>query len=241
MTLWDKVQHANVAPRATATVSTDARLVARIEEKEVRLAQLRRADAAEDSIISPYHEEMQALAEEILELAEQAKRSEVTFVFHGIGRTQYYEMLAQHPPTAEQRVMEERAGWKPQPYNLDSFPPALMAASLVELEDRDGHVEPAPEHFADRLKLTVEIWSTWANGVNELLWSAVLVANQSVMETPKSLIASEIHRAFGPSSTTAPPAASPAASSSAGSPRKASRTGSRKTPSTRSSGSGSKA
>jgi hypothetical protein len=237
--LWGKVQGANVAARTTATVSTDAELVRQIEEKEVRLAELRRAVAAENSIVSPHQQEMVDLATEVEALHARAKESDVTFVFEGIGRTRYYELLAEQPPTEQQRGMEERNGLRPQPYNMDTFPPALAAECLVGLQDADGQVEPPPD-LAARLRLMTEIWQNWSSGVNEHLWSAVLVANQGVMETPKSVIASGILRAFGPSSTTAPPEASPEASSSAASRPRASRTGSRKTSSTRSPGRSSK-
>jgi hypothetical protein len=188
------------APIAKCRVPMDAAVVVELEELEDQLLQ-RQTDEAGDMAPSA---ETVALAERIAALAEQAEASEVEFVFRGIGNKPYLDLEAAHPPTPEQiqRFRDLRLG--PLQFNPETFPPALLAASL---ESPTGAT----------VELFVEIRETWANGPWQRLWQTCGRANQAVNDIPKSLLASVTLLASGTNSNGAHATASPAPSSSAGS------------------------
>lgn len=85
-----------------------------------------------------------AAANERVEQAEAAARDEsVTFVFKALGREAYEQMKDAHRPTKKQRDDYKAKGLAmgfaefqvgDLGYNLDTFPPALVAASCIEPE-----------------------------------------------------------------------------------------------------------
>jgi hypothetical protein len=54
------------------------------------------------------------------------------FTFRSIGRKAYDDLVADHPPTKDQRLKAKASGLGDIAWNHDTFPPALVAASLVE-------------------------------------------------------------------------------------------------------------
>lgn len=54
------------------------------------------------------------------------------FRFRGIGRAAYEALVDKHPPTAEQRMKAKASGFENIAWNPDTFPPALVAACLIE-------------------------------------------------------------------------------------------------------------
>lgn len=186
------------APIARCMVPMAAELVIQIVDLEGQLAARNEAESG-DMAPSP---ETVALAERIEALQEQAKASEVEFVFRGVGNTPYSDLVAAHPPTPEQ-VQEFRAAGVHLEWNPRTFPPALMAASL---ESPTGATE---EQF-------IEIRATWANGPWKRLWDTCSQANMGVNEAPKQLLASAILRSSGTSSNGVHATESPDPSSSAG-------------------------
>lgn len=130
------------------------------------------------------------LARQIRELEDEARESEVEFIFEGMGRGEFAKLQAAHPVTDE-LTAEYGPGLE---WNPDTFPPALMAASCISPPDLTGD-----------LAEWTEIHQTWSNGQIARVWMACLAANSAVADTPKSGLASEVLRQLGSgnSSTTA--------------------------------------
>lgn len=108
-------------------------LKAKVEEKTREVEQLTRAeqrgrkDLSQKSAIKA-QEELDAIMDEV--------RSEsVTFLFRDIGRKKLDTLIAAHRPTEEMKTQ-----WKDEgnagslAYNLETFPPALIAACCVDPE-----------------------------------------------------------------------------------------------------------
>lgn len=71
-------------------------------------------------------------ARERYEAAEEAlNEATVEMVFEAIGRRDYENLLMEHPPSTEQEKQAKEAGEKVD-YNIDTFPPALVAATCIE-------------------------------------------------------------------------------------------------------------
>lgn len=132
------------------------------------------------------------IAQRIRVLEDEARESEVEFVFEGLGRGEFATLQAAHPATAE---LKAELGVEELEWNPDTFPPALMAASCVEPAELRGDVAEF-----------TEINQTWSNGQVARIWMACLTANSAVAQSPKSEAASEVLRQLGSgnSSTTAP-------------------------------------
>lgn len=65
---------------------------------------------------------------------EVADSSVAEFVFRAVGQSRYDELLAAHPPTPAHQAQQRRHVPEAPPleWNPDTFPPALVAACLVE-------------------------------------------------------------------------------------------------------------
>lgn len=66
-----------------------------------------------------------AVAREIVELEAEIDEAGVEFVFRGMGRGRWRKLLAEHPPTDEQKTLGAE-------FDVDTFPFHAMAACLVE-------------------------------------------------------------------------------------------------------------
>lgn len=88
----------------------------------------------------------------VLEAAEQVKATTQWIVLRSIGRVAYDDLIREHPapddPDSEQvRDYKEMFGDKAKPpFDMDTFPPALVAASAVEPKMT---VEQATRMFAE--------------------------------------------------------------------------------------------
>ena len=140
----------------------------------------------------------------LLELAEQLEAVQadirahaVEFVIVGLGKKRWTDLLADHPPTDEQRA--ELGRWLD--HNPETFPYEAIAASIT---DPEGLTAEKVHDLEDIL--TVGEW--------ERLWRAVVAANVGDRVPGESLAASAVLRRLRPSSeppaTSAPPAASSA-------------------------------
>lgn len=192
------VAKAYQAPVAKCRVPMAAELVVQIEELEDQLAERQEVEAGD---MAPSAETV-ALAERIAAMQEEAKASEVEFVFRGVGTKVYFDLVAAHPPTPEQ-LQQFRDLRLPLDHNPETFPPALMAASL---ESPTGAT----------VDLFTQMRATWANGPWQRLWHTCSKANQAINDPPKSLLASVTLLASGTSSNGVAATASPDPSSSAG-------------------------
>lgn len=173
------------SPEMPALICVDGRLVSRTEDAERRLAALPEADPGRSE-----------LAREIVELYDQIKSTERTFLIRGVGDFEWSELIGQHPPI-EGDFRSFRLGYNPQ-----TFPQAALARCCVTPKLT---VEQALEL---RKKL---VPSQWAR-----LWAAVegvhLAADGDGLG--KSLPVSTQTLASETRSATAPSTASPTPSSS---------------------------
>jgi hypothetical protein len=86
--------------------------------------------------------------------------TELTFLFRSVGAKDWESLVAKHPPTGAQRA-------DGQPFNTDTFPPALLAAVCVDpaISEEDW----------------VEIWTSpdWNRGeISDLYGQAVTLCTQ---------------------------------------------------------------
>lgn len=136
------------------------------------------------------------LAEQIEAVRQKMAAHTTVFRFGGLGEHAYSDLLAEHPPTAEQK--EDGAS-----LNGETFPTALIAACALD-------PKMTPEQ-ADRLrrKITHVQW--------EDLFNTALACNRQRVNVPFSLSASAIRARYEPKSSPPERGASLAEDSSAGS------------------------
>lgn len=177
--------------RESARILFDQSLVARHREVAQRhLEALRDSDLVDDEPIAV--DAFTIAPNELAELERQIAAAEVEFVFESIGRGRWLQLVAQHPPSAEDR----RDGWG---YDRASFIPAALVASCVSHE----------------LTLDDAFWLCEELDVGEFnrLWAACHTANAGEALRPKSEAAAVIRRLSSASWGTAAREASPGASS----------------------------
>lgn len=87
----------------------------------------------------------------------------VTLRFRSIGRKAYDALLRQHPPTEEQKAEATKEGTPEPPYDIDSFAPALVAASCIE-----------PMMTPEQVR---ELWDEWNTAEILPCWMAALEVN----------------------------------------------------------------
>lgn len=102
-----------VAARASV-VKDDTEMAFQLLEADQKLAELRRRMEEEDAV--------------------------VLFRFRGIGRARFEAMVDHHQPTAEQRAKAKTQGYSTLSWNPETFPPALVAACLVEPDLTEAQV-----------------------------------------------------------------------------------------------------
>jgi hypothetical protein len=108
-------------------------------------------------------EDKQAELEEMQPSVEEAS---CTFVFKSLGRVEFEKLLDEYPPTKEQREAARKKGEDIPNFNVDTFPPVLVAACMIE-----------PELSLDDVK---SLWSddNWNTAELTSLWLAAFNANQ---------------------------------------------------------------
>lgn len=134
------------------------------------------------------------VAAQIRDLEAEIERSKASFTFRALGKRAWADLLAKHPPTAEQK-QHGRAE-----FNADTFPAAAVAACAV-----DPVITP---EAATRLEAALN------SSQFDVLWGAVLDVNVGGLSSPKSRVAGLTLRQNGASATTHAPEGSLAASSS---------------------------
>lgn len=132
-----------------------------------------------------------ALWDEIAALEREAEAATVAFVVEAVGSTLWRRLVAEHPPPPD-----DLEGWR---WNLETFPPAALAASAVE----PAMTEEQAAALADKL----------SNGQWQKLFGAVLTVNIGDDLVGKFATATDDHPSSEPNSPTAPPEESLTASS----------------------------
>ena len=155
---------------ARATICLNSALVLEIQRLEEQLAvEMVRDENENRAAVAP------GIAARILELQAEAKASEVEFVFKGIERLIYSDLLRAHPPTKEQN---EQAGGV-LAWNTDTFPPALMTLAAVSPTGTDA-------------AWWTRKYNQWTAGQIQRVWSACMAAQGGVVDVPKAIAASEL-------------------------------------------------
>lgn len=107
----------------------------------------------------PTHEHEESLAK-----ARAALEAEtVTMRFRSIGRKVYDALLLMHPATDEQKAEAAKDGTPELPYDIDTFAPALVAASCVE-----------PRLSIEQVR---ELWDEWNSAEVAPCWVAAMEVN----------------------------------------------------------------
>ena len=175
------------APTVEVRVCPRADLLERHRLLDRQLAEASSKDAGSLASGPP-----RSLADEVLALEEQIEASTRTFRFRALSRRRWRSLLGAHPPLKQHKA-------DGLDFNPETFPVAAIAACAVE----PTMTPEQAEQVADAIPL----------GEFERMWAAVLQVNLGASDTPKSVLATTIHRMNGASWTTAPRAASPGASS----------------------------
>jgi hypothetical protein len=180
-------------PERTITICLRGDLQAEFEDLE---RQLSAAEAAGDDTLAG-NEQARHLAELIEAVRTQMREHEATFRFRGLPAKEYMDLLAQHPPTDEQREKGQTDA------NWDTWPTALIAACAAD---------PA---------MTVEQAGRLSKAVSQRqwddLWATAFAVNRSEVSVPFSLAASAILAGSEPKPRRPEPGVSASNGSGAGS------------------------
>lgn len=189
---FDDVLAGFTAQRATARITMRGDLAVELERLGEQLDEAKRFDEeANDAATAT----ALPIAERIAELEAEADASVREFVFECIGARQWSDLVAAHPPSAEQK--DEGAQWG------ETFGEAAMQRSCVQPKMTEAQCRTL------RSRLSVGQWGK--------LFAAMVQANVGDETGPKSQLASQLLRASNPKPTTASRKGSPARLSSAAS------------------------
>ena len=156
-----------------------ADLIAEHEHLSAQLEQAQRDDARLNRTA-----QAPGIAQQISDLEDRIRESEVELVLQAIGASGWSDLLAAHPPTKKQKQEAAEAKVRPPDHNPDTFPYAAVAASLGEPEDK-------VRKFADKFSL-----GEWTK-----LWAACLMVNVGETSVPKSDAAWRVLQRLEQSST----------------------------------------
>lgn len=173
---WAQLKARHVNTRVSVRIAMAADLVDEVDQLEVELERAKQVDKwSNDMDTAP------AIAERIQALEAEIRATEVTFTFEALSRVAHHKLVALHPPTAEQLKLVADEPELTVPWNPDTFPPAMMAASCV-----------APAELAGNVTEWADIHDNWSTGPVMKLWKACNTANAGVVEAPKSAAASAV-------------------------------------------------
>lgn len=177
------------ATRVTKSIRLclDGELMHTIERLNEEFVLARQADEAENR-----DPQAPALAARIVELTEQARAKAVTFTFQSMGRRAWRNLVAEHPPSEEEKA-------RGADFNTDTFPVAAMVMCAVA---PTGITTAKLEQLGERL--TDQQW--------DALWLTCHIANTGGADIPLFVDAFATARGTETNSarrvSTAPPAAS---------------------------------
>jgi hypothetical protein len=155
--------------RTRIVLCLDTDIVLEMERLEEQLEEARR----DDELLNRDPQAIE-IAHRIIELRERAKAAEVEFVFRGIGRVPFRDLVARHPATEEQR--EKATEQRPVNWNVDTFMPALLAAAAESVAPGD-------------LEFWTDACATWEDGRVALLFGTAYSAQEGYTEIPKADLA----------------------------------------------------
>ena len=160
---------------ATVRVVLDDTLRLEAEEARKALAVQRRVESVDGQGLGSKIPEFEAA---VADADARADAAAVSFIFQAIPRHELARLVAESPPTPE-----ELDGWREQAtrsvlaggapnWSVRTFPPKLIAASLVEPETSAGEVQ--------------ELWDEggWSEAIWNRLWDAAWSVNQEASTRP---------------------------------------------------------
>lgn len=117
-------------PERTVELCLAGDLLAEFEDAERKLTE---AEEAADDFVNDHTRELAARVEQI-----RTEMREATFIFRlrGLPQQEWANLIADHPPRDKER------GDQALGYNTVTFYPAVIRASVVEVRQHDGTVEP---------------------------------------------------------------------------------------------------
>ena len=104
--------------------------------------------------------EATAEVDRLKELVESSTRQ---VLMGGVGRVRKRALLDEHPPRESDHAKAKEQGAQAAEFNLDSYPVALIAASLIDPQVTEEELE--------------EITAEWTDGEFMMLWFAALEVN----------------------------------------------------------------
>ncbi|MBG0828558.1 hypothetical protein HS041_12340 [Planomonospora sp. ID67723] len=156
-------------PEKTVPICLRGDLQAEFEELERALKAAR--DRPSEGTLAGGGAEAAAVAQQIMDLQEQMREHTTVFRFRGLSSKGYSDLVAQHPPTDEDKEKNQDTNWA-------TFTPALVAACAV-----------SPT-------MTVEDAGQLADALTQAQWDALAMAAFSVnkrdIDIPFSFAASAV-------------------------------------------------
>jgi hypothetical protein len=195
---FDEIDAEYTPSRRRAWIVTRGDLVERLAELNEQLVAEQKNKAAQDGPITQ-KSRLEEIAAEIVDLEAEAQRYRRLFVFESLGRQGYRDLIAEHPPTDEQKAKarEENQIWE---WNPETFLPELVARACVK------PVGITPEKVAKfALKIGTSQW--------DMLYTAALDACRGDVSIPSYASALRILGLSAPKSNAPSSTGSLAASS----------------------------
>lgn len=170
-------------PTTVVNVVTNLDLLAEHQAALDELERLNRVQSAADRMNSPYSKEIRDLAKKVQELEAQMSDSTVCVKLKALKRTQYAEVVANHPPREDNDV-DNAYG-----VNIDTFGDELIPLSIVGAWNKAT---------GEKVDFTSDDWAEEADEFTDAQYSefvsAVLNINRGATSIPFSPIASAVNR-----------------------------------------------
>lgn len=128
---YDHLRSRKKAITQKVRIALDSDLAEEYEEAKSKLETARnRVGVRPDNL--DFQVALEDALAEVDTLKSRLREESIEFVFKSIGRRKFDDLITAHPPTTEQRRKHKDDGAGELNWNVDTFPPALIFASLVE-------------------------------------------------------------------------------------------------------------
>ena len=170
---WDDIKKKREPATAKVPICLSQRIIDELAALEDELLEARQEDRRHQGELS-YQPKALEVAQRIKALEAEAAEHEVEFVFGEVPRAEWNVLLRRNAATKEQKAQGVTR------FNPDTFPPAAIAASIID--------PPLTREEAE------ELCSTWPEGQVTRLFTTVLELNMAERAIPRSPMASEVIR-----------------------------------------------
>lgn len=162
---WDHLKSQKKAERRSVVIPLDGDLADRYTTQKFEVERLRlRAEARPDE--PEIHQRLDEQERKLEGLRAELDENSVEFIFKSIGRQRFEDLILSNPPTSDQRKDAKKRGDELN-FNPDTFPPSLIARSIVSPEMDEAAVK--------------EMWVSdeWSSSECQALFMTALEANSS--------------------------------------------------------------